>query len=56
MEELRLKLIEDCNASELPIEAILFVVRDVYRDVSETFDKFQKQKIENKKIEQEENK
>ena len=44
MEELRLKLIEDCNASGLPIEAILFVVRDVYRDVSETFDKFQKQK------------
>lgn len=44
MEELRLKLIETCNQSGLPLEAILFVVKDVYRDVSMTFDNLQNQK------------
>jgi hypothetical protein len=44
MEELRLKIIEDCNNSGLPLEAILFVVRDVYRDVSETFQSMKEQK------------
>lgn len=43
MEELRLKLIEVCNQSGLPLEAVLFVVRDVYRDVSETFRDLQEQ-------------
>lgn len=41
MEKLRLKLIEDINASELPLEAIVFVVRDVYRDAQETYQKYQ---------------
>ena len=40
MEELRLKLIEDCNNSNLPIEALMFVVRDVYRDVTELYNKW----------------
>lgn len=40
MEELRLKLINDCNASGLPLEAILFVVRDVYRDAQESYQKY----------------
>ena len=39
MEELRLKLIEDCNNSGLSIEALLFVVRDVYRDVTDLYNK-----------------
>lgn len=37
MEELRLKLISTINESGLPLEAIVFIVRDVYRDVNETF-------------------
>ena len=37
MEELRLKLISTINESGLPLEAIVFVIRDVYRDVNETF-------------------
>ena len=37
MEELRVNLINAINASGLPIEAVVFVVRDVYRDVNETF-------------------
>ena len=39
MEELRINLINAINASGLPIEAVVFVVRDVYRDVNETFRK-----------------
>ena len=39
MEELRINLINTINASGLPIEAVVFVVRDVYRDVNETFKK-----------------
>ena len=39
MEELRVNLINVINASGLPIEAVVFVVRDVYRDVNETFRK-----------------
>ena len=41
IEKLRLKLIEDINASGLPLEAIVFVVRDVYRDAQETYQKYQ---------------
>lgn len=41
MEELRLKIINLCNESELPLEALVFVIRDVYRDVNETFAKYQ---------------
>ena len=36
MEELRINLINRMNASCLPIEAVVYVVRDVYRDVNET--------------------
>ena len=35
MEELRLNLINAINESGLSIEAAVFVVRDVYRDVNE---------------------
>ena len=35
MEELKQKIIDICNESQLPLEAILFVTRDVYRDVED---------------------
>lgn len=56
MEELRLKLIEDLNACGLPIEAIVFVVKDVYRDVQEAFRDYQikKEQMPNKNIKKEE--
>ena len=56
MEELRLKLLEDLNACGLPIEAIMFVVKDVYRDVQEAFRDYQikKEKMPNKNIKKEE--
>lgn len=44
MEELRLKLINDLNSCGLPIEAIMFVIKDVYRDVQDAFREFQIQK------------
>lgn len=44
MEELRLKLINDLNSCGLPIEAIMFVIKDVYRDVQDAFKEFQIQK------------
>ena len=37
MEELRQQFINMINESGLPLEAVVFVVRDVYRDVNETF-------------------
>lgn len=39
MEKLRLQLIEDCNKSGLSIEAIYFVLKDVYRDVCDIYTK-----------------
>ncbi len=54
MEELRLKIIDLCNKSGLPLEAIVFVVRDVYRDVTATFEEMQKKvKEENRQEEKE---
>ena len=47
MEELRLKLIEDCNNSRLTPEALLFVVKDVYRDVADIYNKWIAQQKEN---------
>ena len=52
MEELRINLINAINTSGLPIEAVVFVVRDVYRDVNETF---QRMSEEAKKASSEEN-
>ena len=37
MEELKQKIIDLCNESGLPLEAILFVTKDVWRDVEDTF-------------------
>lgn len=36
MEELKQKIIDLCNESGLPLEAILFVTKDVWRDVEDT--------------------
>ena len=36
MEELKQQLLDVCNESGLPLEAILFVTKDLYRDVEDT--------------------
>ena len=43
MEELKQKIIDLCNKSGLPLEAILFVTKDVWRDVEDTFRKVKEQ-------------
>ena len=47
MEELKKKLITVCNESGLPLEAILFVTKDLWRDVEDTLRSLQTQE-ENK--------
>ena len=61
MEELKQQIIDLCNESGLPLEAILFVTKDVWRDVEDTLRKLreQQEKIQQqqqKEEEQEENK
>lgn len=46
MEELRLKLIEACNSSRLNPEALYFVVKDVYRDVTDIYNRWTTQQKE----------
>ena len=46
MNKLKLKLIQDINESELSIEAVMFVVKDVYRDVVETFQIYEQSKLQ----------
>lgn len=36
MEELKQRLIEVCNNSGLPLEAIVFVTKDLWRDAEDT--------------------
>ena len=40
MEELKQKLINICNESGLPLEAIVFVTKDLWRDAEETYRQF----------------
>ena len=49
MEELRQKIISLINESGLPLEAIVFVIRDVYRDVDITFQNYLKEEKESQK-------
>lgn len=53
MEELRQNIIKLCNESNLPLEALVFVIRDVYRDVNETFVKYQQTEMSADKAEEE---
>ena len=55
MEELKQQIINLCNASKLPLEALLFVTKDVWRDVEATLHQMQKNEIL-KNEQQEENK
>ena len=49
MEELRQKSIALINESGWPLEAIVFIVRDVYRDVDMTFQNYLKEEKESQK-------
>lgn len=42
MTELKEQLLQLCNQSSLPLEAVMFVVRDLYRDIEDTFERVKK--------------
>ena len=43
MEELKRKLLQVVNESNLPLEAIYYLVKDLYRDVDDTYQRYLKQ-------------
>ena len=45
MEELKEKLLKLCNESGLPLEAIVFVTKDLWRDAAETLERFKQQQL-----------
>jgi hypothetical protein len=50
MEELKNEIIKLCNDSGMPLEAIVFVLKDAWRDAQESFEIYKKQ-LEKKKAE-----
>lgn len=52
MNNLRLKLVEDINNSKLSIEAAMFVVKDVYRDIVEAYQQYEQLKQQEQKGEE----
>lgn len=54
MEELKQQIIDLCNESELPLEAILFVTKDVWRDVEDTLRQMKERQAKKKMLQQKE--
>lgn len=52
MNKLKLRLIQDINESELSIEAAMFVVKDVYRDIVEAYQTYEQLKLQEQKGEE----
>lgn len=52
MNELKQKIIDLCNSSKLPLEALIFILKDIWRDAEDTLRKLE----EVEKQKQEENK
>lgn len=47
MNELKNKILNLCNESGLPLEAIIFVVKDIWRDAEATLQTIMQQQKEN---------
>ena len=56
MEELKQQLIDLCNDSGLSLEAILFVTKDLWRDVEDTIRRAKEMQEKKEQEESEENK
>lgn len=54
MVELKNKIVALCNESELSIEAVLFVLKDLYRDAQESYTHYIEGKQQLKEEEKEE--
>ena len=51
MNELKQKIVDLCNSSGLPLEALIFILKDIWRDAEDTLRKLeevQKQQQEDK--------
>ena len=52
MNELKQKIVDLCNSSGLPLEALIFILKDIWRDAEDTLRKVKeeqnKQQEENK--------
>ena len=49
MNELKQKILDLCNSSGLPLEAVIYVLKDVWRDAEDTLRNIEiQQKEENK--------
>jgi len=48
MEELKNKIVNLCNESGIPLEAIVFVLKDAWRDAQDSFEIYKKQQEKNK--------
>ena len=53
MEELKEKLVALCNASNLPIEAVYFVTKDLWRDAEEALKQYKEREMREQKIQKE---
>ena len=51
MDKLKKQLLQLVNNSELPLEAVYYVIKDLYRDVVEVYDKMLQEQEENLKNE-----
>jgi hypothetical protein len=51
MEELKQKLLAVCNESNLPLEAIMYVTKDLWRDVEDTFRSLQREQQKQVEVE-----
>ena len=55
MEKLKMQLLDLCNKSQLPVEALYFVIKDLYRDAEDLLRqvKMQQNMVDNQRIEEE---
>ena len=53
MNELKNKILKLCNESGLPLEAVIYVVKDVWRDAEDTLRTLQMQNIQTEEVKEE---
>lgn len=50
MEELKQKLLQVVNTSNLPLEAIYYIVKDLFRDVDDAYQRALRQEKQQQKV------
>lgn len=54
MEELKQKLLQVVNTSNLPLEAIYYIVKDLFRDVDDTYQRALRQEKQQQMMQEQE--